>query len=273
MAYTTITSGQTDANSPVDVALMDTLRTNQDHLLSILVTNGDAHDHAGGDGALIPQLGLKQGAGEVFISVPGTSSAETPLLPGGRFGFVPAVKSASVGSSTFNGLYVGTLTTDYLAPNCLFSNSSAGSIAMYASQTYIQASPPYKLGNEQWNHFLYLLVNAQGDVIASYEAEDPPYAYNGPTHNSKDSIERIQAVPHPFMNYWNKDPGIDGLEIVLVDLRDRDIKKWKKDNEKQGKGILEDLGNIDRKGKIITPQELGIQNIQGFTDRVKIRKA
>ena len=65
---------------------------------------------------------------------------------------------------------------------------------------------------------------------------------------------------------------MDGLEIVLVDLREHNTKRWRADNAKQGKGILEDLGHINKKGKIVTPQELGINNIQGFTDKVKIRK-
>jgi hypothetical protein len=58
MAFVTITSGQTDANSPVDVALMDTIRTNFDDLDGRAVTNGDSHDHLGGDGAPIPITAL-----------------------------------------------------------------------------------------------------------------------------------------------------------------------------------------------------------------------
>jgi hypothetical protein len=149
---------------------------------------------------------------------------------------------------------------------------NSASATIYAQQEYIQSSPPYKIGNKKWDHFLYLLINSAGDVISSYEAEDPPYAYNGPPQHKKDSIERIQAVPHPFADYWDKDPAVDGLEIILVDLRGHNTKKWKSDNAKKGKGILEDLGHISKKGKIVTPQELGIGDIQGFTDRIKIRK-
>ena len=157
----------------------------------------------------------------------------------------------------------------YVTNIALFRNN-AGTV--YAKQRYIQASPPYKIGDKIWNHFLYMLVNSMGDVVASYEAEDPPYAYNGSPHNTKDSIERIMAVPHPFADYHSRDPAIDGFEIILVDLREYDTKKWKADNAKLGKGILEDLGHINKKGRIITPQEVGIGDIQGFTDKVKIRK-
>jgi hypothetical protein len=283
MAFITIGAGQTDANSPVDVLLMDTIRTNLDQLNSDLVTNGNSHDHAGGDGAQVPiggitanaiaQSKLKTSTGSVSVTVSGPGSGVTGILPGGYYGFIPNVKTGSGGGSdTFQGLYK-TLNTSYTAPGALFGTGQSGSITMYAEQIYVTASPPYKVGGEEWGHFLYLLVNAQGDVISAYEAEDPPYAYNGPRHNPKDSIERIQAVPHPFSEYFDKDPSIDGLEIVMVDLRGNDTKKWKEDNEKKGKVILEDLGHINKGGKIVTPQELGIKDIKGFTDKVKIRKS
>jgi hypothetical protein len=273
MSFVAFTAGEVDADSPLTETFFTKMKDNFDALLGLDVTNGNTHNHFGGDGALIPQGGLKQGTGEVFVAVPATSSAETPILPGGRYGFVPRVRSQSAGTAiTFSGLQHSALLTSFIAPKAVFSNSSAGTLGAYAEQTYIQASPPYKIGNEIWGHFLYMLLNGQGDVIAAYEAEDPPYAYNGPTYNAKDSIERIQAVPHPFVDYFDKDPAAEGLEIVLVDLREHDTKKWKSDNAKKGKGILEDLGHINRGGKIVTPQELGIGDIQGFTDKVKIRK-
>ena len=288
MAFSTITAGQTDANSPVDVALMDTIRTNLDDLNSRAVTNGDSHNHTNGAGATIGtdavvqnsialgsvgRVELKFSTGSVSVSVPASSSATTPLLPGGYFGFIPNVKTASGTTQVFEGLSTTPLSTSYVSPGARFTNPTAGPVTSYAEQTYIIACPPYKVGNEEWGHFLYLLINAQGDVISAYEADAPPYAYNGPTHNPKDSIERIEAVPHPFIEYWDKDPSIDGLEIVMVDLRGHNTKKWKEDNEKKGKGILEDLGHINKRGKIVTPQEVGIGNIKGFTDRVKIREA
>ena len=69
MAFTTITAGQTDANSPVDQVLMDLVRTNLDDLDTRLavaegegVTNGDSHDHSGGDGAALVSGSFTAGA-------------------------------------------------------------------------------------------------------------------------------------------------------------------------------------------------------------------
>ena len=227
-----------------------------------------SHDHDGGDGAVIPQGGLKTTTGAVSTT---SLSPVNLTLPGGEYGFYPQVKQASGAAgitATIANLVVSV--GSYVTNIALNRSASAGEV--FAQQRYFQASPPYKIGNKKWGHFLYVLVNSQGDVVASYEAEDPPYAYNGPPQHKKDSIERIQAVPHPFADYIKKDPAVDGLEIVLVDLRGHNTKKWKADNAKKGKGILEDLGPINKKGKIVTLQELGIGNIQGFTDKVKIRK-
>lgn len=250
-----------------------------------LKDNIEGHDHVSGRGAQIGVGGLAAntvGQYEIANSGVGQSELKTAMgavtaastginntLPGGQYGFYPQTKLTG-GAGEAQICNYDEATSPYATRIYMFA---AGGAVLYAQQRYLQASPPYKIGRKEWGHFLYMLVNAQGDIVSSYEAEDPPWAYNGPEHNGKDSVERIQAVPHPFSDYFDKDPALDGLEIVLVDLRGHDIKKWKSDSAKQEKGILENLGHINKKGKIITPQEVGVVDIKGFTDRVKIRKA
>ena len=226
------------------------------------VTNGDSHDHNGGDGNQIPQGGLKTSTGEV------SGDGVNLTLPGGEYGFYPQGKVLT-GNLDLQIAKLSTHTS-YLTTVWIEAGASTG----YVQQRYITASPPYIVGNQTWGHFLYLLVEtATGNVKASYEAPDPPYAYNGPEHNLKDSPDRIAEVPHPFADYYDKDPSVDGLEITLVDLRATDVTKWKSDNAQQGKGILEDLANnVNPGGQVIPPQALGLGNIPGFTDKVKIRK-
>jgi hypothetical protein len=235
MAFVALTPGETDADSPLTETLFTKIKDNFDSLEASQVTNGDSHNHDGGDGAVIPQGGLKTASGSVDLNAVGPISF---TLPGGAYGFYPQLR-------------------------CSHSIRPVN----------IQASPPYKIGGKEWNHFLYALVNSTGDIIAAYEAEDPPYAYNGPPQHGKDSIERIASVPHPFADYWQKDPADDGLEIVLFDLREKDTKKWRGDMAKQGKVILEDLaGNVNSAGILQPHQSLGLPNIPGFTDKVKIRR-
>ncbi len=268
MAFVAFTTAEVDADSPLTETFFTKMKDNFDALNASDVTNGDAHDHEAGDGGQIPQGGLKTAIGAVS-----TASSANLTLPGGEYGFYPQLKDS--GAAT--GMTASITSAGFNPPSSYVTNIrlqiTSGSGSVFAQQRYFQASPPYKVGNKTWGHFLYMLINSQGDVIASYEAEDPPYAYNGPPQHKKDSIERIQAVPHPFADYHDKDPATDGLEIILVDLREYNTKKWKADNAKQGKGILEDLGHINKGGQIIKPQDLGIANIQGFTDKVKIRKA
>lgn len=255
------------------------------------VTNGDSHNHSGGDGATIGTDGVNQnsiannsvGQNELRTTLPGAVSTTLVhaqlTLPGGSYGFYPQI-SMSVTSSAYHLASLlsprdadGNLHSDagFTSYTSILTLGAAGGITMYAKQRYISASPPYKVGARTWGHFLYLLVNSTGDVLSSYEAEDPPYAYNGPDHNAKDSIDRIHAVPHPFVDYWERDPATDGLEIILVDLRDTDMPAWRADILPQGKGIIEDLGGINKKGKIITPASLGMPNIPGHSNIVKVR--
>ena len=276
MAFVAFTTEQVNADSPINETLMTQMKDNFDDLNSARVTNGDTHDHDGGDGAVIPQGGIDSaavGQGELKTASGAVSTTSTVgvnlTLPGGAYGFYPQTKE------TGNGMTANMVLPDFQPGSTYVTNiglkiNSTGTA--FAQQRYIQSSPPYKIGDKEWGHFLYALVSSTGDIIAAYEAEDPPYAYNGPPQHEKDSIERIAAVPHPFADYWQKAPADDGLEIVLFDLREKDTKKWRGDMSKQGKGILEDLaGNVNPAGILLPPQSLGLPDIPGFTDKVKIR--
>lgn len=110
-----------------------------------------------------------------------------------------------------------------------------------------------------------------GEVVSTYQAKDPSWAYNGLLHLPKDHKDRIAEVPHPFCDYWNKDPATDGLEIVLVDLSGVDVTRWLADNWKLGKSILEDLGSVlTGKGADKPWSNYNVPTISRFTDRVKV---
>ena len=51
-----------------------------------------------------------------------------------------------------------------------------------SSAPYIQASPPYDIGDGECCTFIFLLIeNGTGKVLAGYHAPDPVWANNGPT--------------------------------------------------------------------------------------------
>ena len=256
MAFTAITAGQVDADSPVDSVLMGLLRTNLDDHESRIDANYSASNP-------VPQAGLETAQGSVS-----TAGANVNLtLPGGEYGFYPQLNDNGVGpiSAEIGVSFSG---TGYVTNITL--SSVSGSVS--AQHRYIQASPPYMIGSKKWGHFLYLLRRiSDGVVVSSYEAEDPCWAYNGLNHLPKDHADRISAVPHPFADYWGKDPAVDGLEIVLVDLSTTNTKKWIGDNRKVGKGILEDVGTVlTSKGTNKAHSDYSIPVIPNFTDKVKI---
>jgi hypothetical protein len=195
------------------------------------------------------------------------------ILTGGEYGFYPQIKMSTTGSSDWEAMITQEVayngwTAAYVSSIAL---ATGGGGTIYARQRYIQSSPPYKIGDTIWGHFLFLLRNPlTGEIFSAYSAEDPPWAYNG--IGEKDSVERIQSVPHPFMEYWEKDPAIDGLEICLVDLRDLDVEKLITTIDLKKYGILEEmlkLITIDKKG--INYNRFNIPEILGFTDKLKIR--
>lgn len=286
--FVPIADEQVDANSPVDELLMTSIRDSLVHLEEWLGDDFVAakdHDHDDvnsksvvlGPGvvtqdkmaaAAVGQAELKTATGEVS-----TSTTANITLPGGEYGFYPQIKSTGVGGGDFARWQIcrktGNISGSYVT--IINIDLEVGGTA-FAQQRYIQASPPYKIGDTAWGHFLFVLRNiSSGLIVSAYEAEDPPWAYNGPPFAAKDSIERIQAVPHPFADYIEKYPAVDGLEIVLVDLSGYDVKKWKTDNAKMGKSILEDLAGNVNPGQLRAHTDFGLPEIAGFTDKVKIR--
>jgi len=72
-----------------------------------------------------------------------------------------------------------------LASWITFDNNSLGgsyAISYFADQVYINASPPYDMGDGQVHGFVFAQVEkGSGRVIALYSADVPPWVYNGPT--------------------------------------------------------------------------------------------
>jgi hypothetical protein len=120
-----------------------------------------------------------------------------------------------------------------------FSNSDAVSRTAYLYSRYIQASPPYNLGNGNIPLFVFAAIdNNTGKVIAASAAEDPPWAYHGPTDITADrydeqgrgwrgDVEITQAVkqadmplyPHP----WAIDEMAGDYRVVMLNPFDEKI--------------------------------------------------
>lgn len=140
----------------------------------------------GGVGGIVSvgQGDLKTGIGSVSV----TNASSLLVLPGGQYGFYPQISlSGSGGAASSFGVTIyptssGSITnfsaTSYIHINALQTGFPATGTA---TQRYVTSSPPYNMGDGEVGGFIFALVNNAGDVVASYAADTPPWAYNGPT--------------------------------------------------------------------------------------------
>ena len=241
---------------------------------AILELATDAVEQAHISAAAVGQGELKTTTGDVTVALVASGTGNTPALPGGLYGFRPqARQSAGSGTLNFDGYGSAGLSGSLVSPGGAFAETggSFGATGLVREQ-YFQASPPYMIGDKIWGHFVFLLRNiSTGDVFKAYSAEDPPWMYNGKVWLPKDHKDRIIEVPHPFTEYFEEDPVIDGFEIVLIDLSGVDVDKWIADNWKVGKSILEDLNSVlVGKGTDRPWDDYNVPAIPRFTDRVKV---
>lgn len=109
-------------------------------------------------------------------------------LAGGTFGFYPQLFGSTAGETSRWGEgsggvssaaeHLGTTPTTRIK----FSAASGGGTAAFVRQYYIQASPPYNLGDGDVPLFVFAVVDGLGNVESSYVAPEPPWANNGPTN-------------------------------------------------------------------------------------------
>lgn len=146
--------------------------------------------------AIVAQGNLKTTTGDMTVN-------NNPLIlttgPGGEYGFWPTV-SDNFGSSTGHvlsslsavnaaGTAAGTVIgASLLQRFCLGINDNA---ILTARQRYIQASPPYDLGDGEVPLFVFALIEvSSGKVISTWTAPDPPWANNGPTIIRADFMDK-----------------------------------------------------------------------------------
>ncbi|MHA2277528.1 MAG: hypothetical protein ACXAC2_17250 [Candidatus Kariarchaeaceae archaeon] len=232
-----------------------------------IVTGGVGQSEIGA--SAVGQGELKTTTGEVSTA----ATRANLTLPGGTYGFYPQVKMSTTSSAAWFANIIhqsGDVGWTSYVTNITLGNENG--YTLYAQHRYLQASPPYKIGDNVWGHFIFILKDkTTGKIIAMYEAEDPPWAYNGNPNNPKDSIKRVQEIPHPFIDYFIVDPLADNLEIDLIDLstinQELLIENKNKSNNSTDFLISElKLNSINQKVDVSLPI------IDGFTNKIKFEK-
>ena len=127
--------------------------------------------------SIVSQSKLKSTTGSVSTA---STTEVNFVLPGGEYGFYPGLRmdtQAGAQTARIMASQTGLLTTSYQAIIALSTSLNT----VLAQQRYIQASPPYDLGDGQIEQFVFVLVNAAGRVISTYAAPEAPWHNNGPT--------------------------------------------------------------------------------------------
>lgn len=130
-----------------------------------------------GQGDLRTSTGtLTQNAGWGLFTAPGGSYGFYPQLKTGAGSLAPAEFGCTIGYPAGTTLGLDTTFTAYIA---LKGRDSFYNII--AQQRYITSSPPFDLGDGEVGGFIYVRLNSVGEIVSTYAADVPPWAYNGPT--------------------------------------------------------------------------------------------
>ena len=148
-------------------------------------------------------------------SVEGSSAVSVNIAsPAGEFGFYPTIKGA-VGRTFENKISSAVAGSGNYGTN-VFMQVVSGTGLMYISQRYIQASPPYDLGDGEVGGFIFGVVDSLGKIETLLLAQDPPWGLNGPTNiRGKKPLDKnadMSLIPHPFLNN-----NLAGKTVVLFD--------------------------------------------------------
>jgi len=208
MTYTAIPNGDVDADSPITTGLMTKLRDNP-----IAIAAGDTgapqnQTAAIADNAITAAKIAADAVGQSEIAADSVGQSEIKttfqaIENIGDFYFTAAggmyvIGATCDGSTSVTALHQGGNTNfDLLARWRWRGQSSRGTLNQY----YINASPPYDLGDGAIPLFIYAIMdNASGDLVGYSASVDPVWAYNGPTvikpyrHEGEKAFQRVKDM-------------------------------------------------------------------------------
>jgi len=136
--------------------------------------------------------------------------------------------TTDIGGTLSSGL---TLTTTFTTAQTMFawSHTSGGGPTVTARSRYIQASPPYDIGDGHIHTFIYLLIeNGTGKILESLHAPDPTWANNGPTDIRPEYEKDGKLYKHikrfdKTKEYSDPDCITNTLEEITLDYKNSDM--------------------------------------------------
>lgn len=166
-------------------SLLTSAKMTQLHDNITALANGDSGAPSIQEAAMgassINQAALKTTTGTISTGAIWSGSSVDLVIPGGLFylglEFVTGIQSQFAlnwPTLSANASYVT------MGINAAKTGGSGGYSGTLRS-TYIQASPPYDLGDGVVSDFIMAVINADGTLGQCYCAPDAPWHYNGPT--------------------------------------------------------------------------------------------
>lgn len=257
-----------------------------------VVYDGVQFQLTGGQSGIVTvgQGDLRTSTGTVTFASSTPNAALNFILPGGEYGFYPQLRSSTGGIDFSARMATAFTSSSFSTAINLIQGVFADTIGLQARQRYVTSSPPFDMGDGDVNGFFYGLVdNSSGKLVATYFADVPPWAYNGPTNitashqckatgkkfrrKNKRSIKSIidnglgddvfeeitneiknadmALIPHPFMGN-----DLTGKTVVLFDPMDRKIRSLV---DYQNSGGSNEVSEAILAGKI-TPDNEELKN-------------
>ena len=130
----------------------------------------------------------------------GEASGRDFTLAGGEYSFYPQVKHDSgtgVVTHVISAYWYGEPTDEGLTNTLNYKTHVgmqwvSGNVVQYVTARYIQASPPYDLGDGICHLFIFCLrKKSTGEIIATSIAPDAPWHNNGPTNIQSSKIKHV----------------------------------------------------------------------------------
>lgn len=134
----------------------------------------------------VSQGDLNTATGDISGAVSTTGSL-IGTLPGGEYGF--SYNLIGAGGIEFRS-QIATNIASQTAMVFGLKTSGTGGTTVTARQRYVTASPPFDMGDGPVRGFLFLKLDAAGNILGHYLADVPPWGYNGPTSIRADKIDR-----------------------------------------------------------------------------------
>ncbi len=152
------------------------------------LANGDSGappvTQAGVGAAAVGQGELKTTTASGSTAIAGNGSASVSLT-GGTYSWWTG------GANPGSGITIGFGNTD-TAAGVLGLSITGIAATFFRDERYVQASPPYDLGDGEVPLFIYALIdNATGEIVNLEVARDPTWAYHGPTIITPTRVDRV----------------------------------------------------------------------------------